>query len=471
MLSFPISGNYTDLYQLSMGQAYFKDGKHNSPACFDYFFRKNPFKGGYVLFAGLYDVLKALEELRFTEDDIAFLEQQQFDPEFIDYLKDYRFRGTIHSAQEGDVVFPGAPILRIQGNLLEVQLAETLLLNILNFQSLIATKAARMRYVAGDRTLSEFGLRRAQGTGSIMATRAAIIGGFNSTSNVFAAQRYGLKAEGTMAHSFIVSYETEIEAFRKFAEARPNHCVFLVDTYDTLRSGVPNAIKVAREMAEEGKQLIGIRLDSGDLAYLAKRARTMLDKAGLRDVLIVASNQLDEHLIKSIIDQQAPIDVFGVGTNLITGQPDAALDGVFKLAESDGQPRLKISESLAKVTLPGIKQVYRMVDENGSFYGADAITLDNEDKIETMHHPFEVEKSLAIGSFVHEPLLHKVMENGKSLLEKRPLSEIAAYAQQRLKKLPDEFKRFQYPHIYKVGISDTLRNLRDELRHKYKGKL
>lgn len=471
MLSFHLSGNYTDLYQISMGQAYFLEGKQNIQVSFDYFFRKNPFQGGYVVFAGLYDVLQALEELQFTEEDLAFLEEQQFDPKYLEYLRAFKFTGSIYASQEGDVIFPNRPVLRIDGNLLEVQLAETLLLNILNFESLIATKAARMRSVAGERILSEFGLRRAQGPGSVLATRAAMVGGFNSTSNVCAAQRYSLKVEGTMAHSYIVSHESEIDAFRSFAAARPDHTVFLVDTYDTLKSGVPNAIKVAKEMAENGDQLIGIRLDSGDLAYLAKHSRRLLDEAGLQDVIIIVSNQLDEYLIKSLIDQNAPIDVFGVGTSLITGQPDAALDGVFKLSVSGGKPRIKLSESLSKTTLPGKKQVYRMIDESGNFFGADAITLEDEGDISRMHHPFEIEKSMQLNNFVHEPLLHKVMEGGKISIENRPLSQIASYSQSRLAKLPEEYKRFQFPHIYKVGISDNLKTLRDDLRHEFKKKV
>lgn len=470
MLSFHLSGNYTDLYQISMGQSYFLEGKQNIQVSFDYFFRKNPFEGGYTIFAGLFDVLTALEELHFTEEDLAFLEEQQFEPKYLEYLRGFKFRGTIYSSKEGDIVFPNRPVLRIDGNLLEVQLAETMLLNIVNFESLIATKASRMRSVAGERILSEFGLRRAQGPGAVLATRAAMVGGFNSTSNVYAAQRYGLKIEGTMAHSYVVSYESEIEAFRSFAAARPDHSVFLVDTYDTLKSGVPNAIKVAKEMAENGSQLIGIRLDSGDLAYLSKHARRMLDQAGLQDVIIIVSNQLDEHLIKSLIDQQAPIDVFGVGTSLITGQPDAALDGVFKLAVADGKPRIKLSESLAKTTLPGKKQVYRIVDENGNFYGADVVVLEGEQNLPIMHHPFEVEKSMKIENFTQEVLLEKVMDGGKISIDNHPLSKIASYSQSRLAKLPDEYKRFQFPHIYKVGISTDLRQLRDDLRSEHKDK-
>lgn len=468
MLNFQLTGNYTDLYQIAMSQAYFMEGKQDVSACFDYFFRRNPYNGGYVLFSGLQNVMSALEELRFSQDDITFLAHQGFAPKFLEYLKGFQFRGTIYSSQEGDIIFPNRPVLRIEGKLMEVQLAETLLLNMLNFESLIATKASRMRAVAGDRILSEFGLRRAQGLGAIWASRAAIVGGFDSTSNVYAGQYYNIPIEGTMAHSFIVSHESELEAFRKFVEARPKNSVLLVDTYDTLRSGVPNAIKVAKEMEARGEQLQAIRLDSGDLAYLAKQARKMMDEAGLHNVKIVASNQLDEYLIKSLLDQNAPIDVFGVGTNLVTGEPDAALDGVFKLASSEGMPRLKISENLQKVTLPGIKQVYRLLDKENNFYGADVVTLHEEEKVDRIHHPFEMGKSLSLKGYDQEPLLQKVMEDGKPLIPNQSLKEIAAYAQKRLAQLPEEYKRFQFPHIYKVGISSKLLALREELRTKYR---
>jgi len=269
MLSFSISGSYTDLYEITMAEAYFIEGRKDDTACFDYFFRKVPNKGGYVVFAGLHDVLNILTDLNFTNDDLSFLTGLNFNSSFINYLKKFQFKGNIYACSEGEIVFPNCPILRLEGNIIEAQLIETLLLNILNFESLIATKASRMRHVAGDRHLSDFGLRRAQGMGGILATRAAVIGGFNSTSNVYAAQLYKLPAIGTMAHSFIESYENEIEAFRAFARARPHDCMFLVDTYNTLQSGVPNAIIVAKEMEESGHYAKGIRLDSGDLAYLS----------------------------------------------------------------------------------------------------------------------------------------------------------------------------------------------------------
>ena len=467
MKNFAITATYTDLYQISMAQVYFLEKKNTDEAVFDYFFRKIPFSGGYTVFAGLKDVLDILEGLHFTTDDITYLKSIGINHQFAEHLKDFKFHGKIYAAREGEIVFPNEPILRVEGNMLEAQLIETILLNILNFQSLIATKAARIRSVAGDRILCDFGLRRAQGMGGYHATRASIIGGFNATSNVKAGQDFGIPVVGTMAHSFIQSYDDELSAFRDFANQRPSNCVLLVDTYDTLKSGVPNAITVAKEMASRSQKLSGVRLDSGDLAYLSKRTRAMLDAEGLYEVKITASNQLDEHVIKSLLDQGAPIDVFGVGTSLVTAPPDAALDGVYKLAFANGKPRIKLSENLRKITLPGKKQVYRIMNGSG-FFGADVITTSDETNPSIMHHPFEPEKSLDLKGLRQEPLLHKVMENGKTLIEKESLTDIAKFSSGRLQMLPDEHKRFNNPHIYKVGISDQLRDQRTQLRNQYR---
>ncbi|HWB92204.1 MAG TPA: nicotinate phosphoribosyltransferase [Puia sp.] len=469
MLSFSVSGSYTDLYEITMGEVAFLQKRQDIPVVFDYFFRTIPGKGGYVIFAGLQDLLEALEGLRFTAEDIAFLRDRHFHPGYLDFLQRFQFRGKIYGVREGEVIFPYCPVLRVEGGLFEAQLAETVLLNLVNFQSLIATKASRMRYVAGERVLSDFGLRRAQGPGGVLATRAAVLGGFQSTSNVYAAELYGLDASGTMAHAFIESYGSELEAFRAFAAARPDGCIFLVDTYDTLKSGIPNAITVAREMEGRGHRALGIRLDSGDLAYLAGEARRMLDEAGLSYIKIAVSNQLDEYVIKSLLEQEAPIDVFGVGTKLVTGHPDAALDGVYKLAEIAGRPVMKLSETLSKLTLPGVKQVRRAFDKDGRFFGADVILLSGEDPAPTpvMHHPFEPGKSLAIGHLSQEPLLQLVMEDGRSLRTSPSLSECAAYCRQRLSLLPAEYRRFENPHRYKVGLSKRLLDLRDETRARY----
>ena len=463
-----ISATYTDLYQLTMGQVYYRSGQHTQPAVFDYFFRRLPYQGGYVVFAGLADVLHIIQGLRFTPEDLDFLESQGLNKEYVRFLKDFRFRGAIHSFREGDVVFPNVPAIRVEGSLLEAQLIETLLLNIINFQSLIATKAARIKYVAPGKVLADFGLRRAQGLGGYHATRATIIGGFQSTSNVKAARDFGITPSGTMAHAFIQHFDDELTAFRTFAEGRPERCVLLVDTYDTLGSGVPNAITVAREMAAKGQRLEAIRLDSGDLAYLSRHARKMLDDAGLPEVKIAASNQLDEHVIKSLLEQGAPIDIFGVGTALVTGQPDAALDGVYKLCSSNGKPRIKLSESIAKTTLPDKKQVYRVLDRDGAFLGADVICLDLESIPEMMHHPHEPENSFQIKGYATVPLLTKVMEKGEILANETNVSAIRDYSQSRLALLPQEYKRFQNPHTYKVGISTRLKDLRDTIRKQHK---
>ena len=468
MKNFSITATYTDLYQISMSQVYYLTGKSQQEAVFDYFFRKLPFGGGYAIFCGLGDLLNILEDLHFTADDISYLRSLGLNEQFATSLQNFRFRGTVYAAREGEVVFPNEPIIRVEASILEAQLVETILLNIINFQSLIATKAARMRYAAGDRVLSEFGLRRSQGLGGYHATRAAIVGGFDSTSNVKAARDYGIPVVGTMAHAFIQSYDNELSAFRDFAAHRGENCFLLVDTYDTLKSGVPNAITVAKEMASESRQLAGIRLDSGDLAYLSKQARMMLDAAGLHHVKITASNQLDEYVIKSLLDQQAPIDSFGVGTSLVTGPPDAALDGVYKLAYADGKPRIKLSENLKKITLPDKKQVYRIVNDAGKFLGADVITHDKETKPTVMHHPFEPDKSLHLKGYKQEALLSKVMENGRIINEPATLKDASTFCQSRLALLPEEHKRFDNPHIYKVGISEKLRHERNQLKNQYK---
>lgn len=460
---FDFTGTYTDQYQLSMAQVYFKKQQHEEIAVFDYFFRKLPFKGGYAILAGLEDLLEILQELTFSKADIDYLKTKDFDTEFLEYLEDFRFKGTIRAVREGDIVFPSMPVLQVKAPIIQAQLVETIILNLLNFQTLIATKASRMRLSAKDKVLLDFGLRRAQGPGGYLASKAAMVGGFNGSSNVVTGRDFGIPISGTMAHSFIQSYDDELAAFRDFASVRPKNCVLLVDTYDTLKKGIPNAITVAKEMEEKGQKLMAIRLDSGDLAYLAKRGRALLDNAGLDYVKIAVSNQLDEYVIKSLHDQGAPIDIFGVGTNLVTGNPDGALDGVYKLAFFKGKPRIKISETLIKTTLPHEKQVFRMSDESGNFVGADAISMGDEYALEVMHDPFEPHKKMNVSSLKQEPLLQKVMENGTLSIQKRSLGEIADYSKERLQQLPYEYKRFDNPHIYKVGISTALKQERDRL--------
>lgn len=460
-LTHPFSGLYTDYYALTMAQGYFFTGRAEQKVIFDYFFRANPYKGGYTIFAGTADLLEALNQFRFEKDDLEFLKVHGFRSEFLSFLKSFSFHGSIQAVREGEVVFPFAPLVRVEGTILEGQLVETLLLNILNFESLIATKASRIRKVVGERLFSEFGLRRAQGLAGIHGSRAAVIGGADSTSNVYAAKSFDLLPVGTQAHSWVQSFENELEAFRAYGDLYPENCTLLVDTYDTLRSGIPNAISVAKEMEKKGHRLKAIRLDSGDLAYLSKAARHMLDEVGLDYVRIMASNQLDEYLIRSLNDQDAPIDAFGVGTNLITGKGSAALDGVYKLAMVDGRPTLKISDNITKVNLPGKKQVIRYMNEKNEFY-ADGILLTNEKDTEHLYHPIFPEKSCAVDGLKSEQLLHPVMEAGKpaSISSTR---EASAYRQERLALLPEEHQRFENPHSYKVGLSGKVLEMRNAL--------
>ncbi|MFZ6052457.1 nicotinate phosphoribosyltransferase [Halocola ammonii] len=458
-----ITGTYTDQYQLTMSQAYFLEGTAEQTGVFDYFFRKLPLDSGYAVFAGLDNLLEILEDLRFEKAELNFLKEQGFDKRFVDYLKDFRFCGNVYSSAEGDAVFPTRPVLTIEASMIEAQLIESMLLNILNFQTLVATKASRMRRAAGEGVLIDFGMRRAHSTAAYHASRAAVVGGFDATSNVKSAMDFDISPSGTMAHSFVQSFDKEIDAFRAFAKARPKDCVLLVDTYDTLKSGVPNAIKVGKEMADRGEKLKGIRLDSGDLAYLSKETRKMLDNAGLTDAKIAASNQLDEFVIKSLKDQGAKIDVFGVGTSLVTGQPDAALDGVYKLAFANGKPRIKLSENTEKITLPHRKQVYRVSNDQGVPIGADVIALESETDLHKMIHPLYPDKQVSFKNCHLEALLKPVMQDGKRVGKKKSVQEIAEFSKERISALPDEYKRFDNPHIYKIGLSEKLKSERDKL--------
>lgn len=455
-------GLYTDFYELTMAQGYFYHGKKNDTSTFDYFFRTNPYQGGFTVFAGLADFLDMLAQFQFSHSDIEYLRKQGFKSEFLTFLRDFQFTGTIFSVNEGEIVFPNEPVIRVEGNIIECQLIESMLLNIINFESLIATKAFRIKQAAGDRIFSDFGLRRAQGLGAIHASRAAFIGGASSTSNVLAAKLFNIPPSGTQAHSWIQSFDSELEAFRAYAKIHPENTILLVDTYNTLNSGIPNAIIVAHEMEKEGFWLKAIRLDSGDLAYLSKKARKMLDNAGLQYVKIVASNQLNETVIKSLLNEQvAPIDIFGVGTEMVTGKSDAALDGVYKLSEINGTPRMKISENIEKITLPGKKQLYRFFDEDGKFY-RDAILLQEENPADTdvIYHPVYPEKNSRVQGLHWEALLQPVFSAGKVIMDKLSLPQIHHYLLERSGLLPDEHKRFISPHLYKVGISKKLLDTR-----------
>lgn len=456
------AGLYTDFYELTMAQGYFLSGKKQEQTVFDYYYRTNPYKGGYLVFAGLYDLLQILQNFRYDDKNIEFLKKSGLREEFLNYLKDFKFNATIYSVREGEIVFPNEPIVRVEGNIIEAQLIETLLLNYLNFQSLIATKACRIRNVIGEKAFADFGLRRAQGLGGVHASRAAVIGGADSTSNVYSGFNYDIPVSGTQAHAWVQSFDDELDAFRKYAEINPTSTVLLVDTYNTLKSGIPNAIIIAKELEEKGNKLIGIRLDSGDLAYLSKKARKMLDDESLDYVQIFASNQLNEYVIKSLNEQGARIDGYGIGTELVTGKDTGALDGVYKLVENNGNPRLKISENIEKITIPGRKKLMRYFDKDGKFF-RDGILLAKEENADKIYHPFHRDKNTEVSNYRAEELTQKVMENGEILIESKTPGEINAYLKQRFSQLPDEHKRFISPHIYKVGISENLLDLRDNM--------
>ncbi|WP_321348918.1 nicotinate phosphoribosyltransferase [uncultured Draconibacterium sp.] len=461
-------GLYTDLYELTMAQGYFFCHKKDQQTSFDYYFRTNPYKGGFTVFAGLQDFIDALQEFTYSESDLEFLKANGFKDEFLKYLRDFKFSGDIYSVKEGEIVFPNEPLLSVEGNIIECQLLESILLNILNFESLIATKAFRIKHISGQKLFADFGLRRAQDFGAIHASRAACIGGASSTSNTLAGKIYDIPVSGTMAHSWVQSFDSELEAFRAFAETNPDNTVLLVDTYDTLKSGVPNAITIGHEMAARGEKLKAIRLDSGDLAYLSKKARKLLDDAGLKDVQILASNQLNEYVIKTLLlDQNAMIDGFGIGTEMITGKSDAALDGVYKLTEIDGEPKMKFSENIEKITLPGKKQLVRYFDEEGKFY-RDGIFLQDENpkEIVTIYHRIYPEKNTEVSKLKFELVREKVVEQGNILLQHKNPVEIHKYLLSRAALLPDEHKRFISPHLYKVGISNKLMATRNALTQK-----
>lgn len=458
-------GLYTDFYELTMAQGFFHCGKHKQHATFDYFFRTNPYKGGFTVFAGLQDFLNLLTNFTYSDSDIEYLRKQGFHEDFLQYLSVFKFSGDLYSVKEGEIVFPNEPIMRIEGSILECQLIESMLLNILNFESLIATKSYRIKLISGKKLFADFGLRRAQGLGAIHASRAACIGGASSTSNVMAGKLFGIPVSGTMAHSWVQSFDSEQDAFRAYAKAHPNHTTLLVDTYNTLLSGIPNAIKVAKEMEEQGHRLNAIRLDSGDLAYLSKKARRMLDNSNLSYVKIIASNQLNEYVIKTLLrDQEAAIDGFGIGTEMITGKSDAALDGVYKLAKLDAENKMKFSENIEKVTLPGKKQLIRYFDSEGKFF-RDGILLTKEKPLEvsTIYHRTQSDKFTIIKDLAQEQLLQKVVQKGEVVIVPKSPVEIHSYLEERSSLLPDEHKRFISPHIYKVGISNELMQTRKSI--------
>jgi nicotinate phosphoribosyltransferase len=461
----------TDLYELTMLAGYFDEGMSEQPAVFDLYYRTNPFQGSYAVFAGLEPALHYLRDLRFSGEDLAYLQKLDiFKPAFLDFLKNFRFRGKVTAPPEGTVVFANEPLLTVEGNLAEAQFVETALLNIVNFQTLIATKAARLTYAAGDGVIVEFGLRRAQGPdGGMSVARAAYVGGVRSTSNVRAGQLFGMPVKGTHAHSWVMAFADELSAFRAYAECFPDSSILLVDTYDTLTSGLPNALIVARELRAKGHEIVGVRLDSGDLAYLSKEARRMFDEAGFPQAKIVASNELDEHVIHSIRSEGGRIDIYGVGTRLATGEGGGALGGVYKLVRLGDQPKLKVTSDIAKATLPDRKRVLRAVREDGRFE-MDILCREAEQvgPGDTVFDPTNPARHKAIPKrVVLEELRQVVMKNGEICVSLPPLETLADRSADQLRRLPEGSLRLTNPHRYKVAMSGGLHQLRTRLMERY----
>lgn len=467
----------TDLYQLTMMYGYFKHGMAGNEGVFDVFFRPKS-NITYAIAAGLQSVIDYINNLHFGPEDLAYLRSLDlFDEPFLAYLGELRFTGEIYAVPEGTVVFPYEPLVRVRAPILQAQLIETALLTFVNHQTLIATKASRVCYAAGGGAVLEFGLRRAQGADAgIYGARAAVIGGCSSTSNVLAGEMFGIGVSGTHAHSWVMSFPDELSAFRAYADTFPKACLLLVDTYDTLRSGVPNAITVFRELRERGYEPMGIRLDSGDLAYLSKRARVMLDEAGFPQAKICASSDLDENVIRDLKMQGCRIDTWGVGTRLITSEDNPALGGVYKMAAEvvDGRmvPKIKLSDNPAKVTNPGYKKLFRLYGPDGMAI-ADLIALEEETLDETkplrIFDPEHSYKNMLVEQFTARELLVPVFREGRQVYTSPSVAEIRAYARRELDTMWDEYRRLMQPHIYKVDLSDRLYDLKKRLIREHTG--
>lgn len=465
----------TDLYELTMAAGYFDQGKTGDAATFDLYFRRNPFRGGYAIAAGLEDAVRAVAATRFSEEDVRYLGSLRtsagnplFSEGFLKYLSGYRFHGSLWAIPEGTVVFPNEPLLQARGNLIECQMIETILLCHINFQTLVATKAARMWEASNHGVIVEFGLRRAHGpNGAMSACRAAFIGGADATSNVKGAALLGMHATGTHAHSWVQSFASELEAFRAYTRSFPDDCVLLVDTYDVLESGLPNAILVAKELEVRGHRLQGVRLDSGDLAFLSKRAREVLDQAGLGYVKIVASNELDEFVITEILAQGGRIDVWGVGTKLVTasGEDGCALGGVYKMAEHNGRPKIKLSSNPEKMTNPGFKKVVRFYGDDG-LMEADALAHRSEDLNEPeilIIDPNNPLRRKKLNPRARVELLCPVVEGGEIVYDFPSLKEIRSRRIDQLAHLHDSYRRLHMPHEYKVGLTYTLWHQKEQM--------
>ena len=466
-----------DLYEMTMSNGYHKEACGHDRATFDVFFRKVPDNGGYAIFAGLEQVVDFIEHMHFDEPDIEYFRSLgMFDEDFLEYLRTYRFKGDVWAMEEGTVIYPNEPIMTVTAPMIDAQMAETAILAQVNHQSLIATKARRIVRAAQGRAVSDFGARRAHNMdAAVYGARAAYIGGVVGTATVLAGQMFGIPVSGTMAHSWVMYFDSEYEAFRKYAEIYPDDTVLLIDTYDALRSGAPNAIRCAKEVLEPmGKRLKGVRLDSGDLAYLTKRIREMLDEAGLEDCRIIASNSLDEYSITSIIDQGAKIDSFGVGERLITAKSDPVFGAVYKIAaiEKDGivRPTIKVSESVEKITNPGRKKVYRVYDGTGHAV-CDLITL--EDETVDLSQPFRVVdpvkpwKDTVLRDCTARELLHPVIRDGRRVLPPKSLTEIRDYVDRQLRdEIWEGEQRFENPHVHYMDMTPAYYDFKMDLLRK-----
>ncbi|WP_276356185.1 nicotinate phosphoribosyltransferase [Cohnella caldifontis] len=472
---------HTDKYQINMMYAHWVNGTLGRKAAFEAYFRKLPFGNGYAVFAGLDRMIDYILGLRFTEEDIEYLRQQEerYDEGFYDELRAFRFSGDIRSAAEGTLVFPGEPLFRVEARIFEAQLVETALLNFMNYQTLVATKASRIKRVAPDDVLLEFGTRRAQeADAAVWGARAAYLAGFHATSNMRAGALFGIPVKGTHAHSWVQDHDSEEEAFLRYAQALPDHVSLLVDTYDTLRSGVPNAIRTAKRLEAAGKRLESIRIDSGDLAYTSKKAREMLDDAGLKDVKIIASNDLDENIILDLKAQNAQIDIWGVGTQLITAADQPYLGGVYKLVAREADdgalvPVIKISGNPEKVSNPGVKDVYRIVDKRTGKAAADYVALRGEElpagkplELVDPAHPYW---NKTVEDYEAIPLLRPVFERGACVYARPGLDEIRRSHAEQTGLFWPEYLRKLNPEVYRVYLSPAAWQLRVELIRKYQG--
>lgn len=468
----------TDYYELTMSQAYFNQNMEDQIACFDLYFRHVPDNGGFAIMAGVQQAVDYIEALHFDDKDIAFLrETGDFDEGFLGYLRDFEFSCDVWAIPEGTPLFPGEPIVKVRGPIIQAQMIETMLLLTINHQSLIATKSSRIVRAAQGRPVMEFGARRAQGAdASVLGARAAYIGGAAGTSCTITGQQFGIPLSGTMAHSFVQAHGDEYEAFAAYAVSFPDNCVLLVDTYDTLELGVPNAIRCAKEVLEPmGKRLRGIRIDSGDLAYLSNEARRMLDAAGLQDCKIIVSNSLDEYVIRDLIHQGAKVDSFGVGERLITSRSAPVFGGVYKLsAIGKGDrlsPRMKISDNQSKITNPGDKKLFRFYDRTSGKALADLITLEhetiNDQEPLEIFDPVATWKRKTLENFTARELLEPLFVGGKRVYEERDIEEIRDYCASELETLWPETKRFEQPQLYYVDLSQELWDLKHKILHGY----